>query len=164
MTISLGRRTLMTAEKAPRAAKAAIAAARQRAELIRQKLAHKPLPSELLTPQELDDAAPFYFVLRNYIRQLREAREAAGLTLADLSARTGMAVESLSRLETGAQTNPTWKTLGVYAKALNRRPQLVLETAAVLTQSIHLGEQYVAGTHRGSASTVVPVQTSLLAG
>jgi DNA-binding XRE family transcriptional regulator len=105
-------------------------AARQSAERTRQQLGDKPPPAELLTPQERADAAPFYFVLREYIRQLKEAREAAGLTLADVSARTGMAVESLSRLETGAQTNPTWKTLGAYAKALGRRPQLVLEAAA----------------------------------
>jgi hypothetical protein len=39
-----------------------------------------------------------------------------------------MAVESLSRLETGAQTNPTWKTLGLYAAALGLRPLLVAET------------------------------------
>jgi len=56
-------------------------------------------------------------------------REAARLTLADVSARTGMAVESLSRLETGAQTNPTWKTLGLYAAALGRRPRLEVESA-----------------------------------
>jgi transcriptional regulator with XRE-family HTH domain len=78
----------------------------------------------------LADAAPFYFVLRQYIRQLKDAREAAGLTLADISARTGMAVEYLSRLETGAQTNPTWKTLGSYANAVGCRPQLLLEAAA----------------------------------
>src|SRR5262245_33177601 len=117
---------LMTTKKLPPAMRRAIAAARQRAEETRQQLAHKPSPSELLTPQELDDAAPFYFVLRQYIRQLKEARAAAGLTLADLSARTRMAVESLSRLETGAQTNPTWKTLGTYAKALGLQPRLSL--------------------------------------
>src|SRR6266478_2048069 len=82
----------------------ALAAARQRPQQTRQQLAHKPGPTELLTPQELADAAPFYFALRDYIRQLKEAREAAGLTLAEVSARSGMAVESLSRLETGAQT------------------------------------------------------------
>jgi hypothetical protein len=101
-----------------------LAAARKRAEEIRQQLHHKPGPSDLLTPQERADAAPFYFVLRAYIQQLKEAREAAGLTLADVSARTGMAVESLSRLETGAQTNPTWKTLGLYAAAVGRQPRL----------------------------------------
>src|SRR5262249_54750331 len=42
---------------------------------------------------------------------------------------TGMAVESLSRLETGALTNPTWKTLGAYAAAVGRRPRLAVEVA-----------------------------------
>jgi transcriptional regulator with XRE-family HTH domain len=126
----------MTAQKRPQPTKAAIAAARQRAEATRRNLAHKPPPAELLTTQELADAAPFYFVLREYIRQLKEAREAAGLTLADVSAKTGMAVEYLSRLETGAQTNPTWKTLGTYAKALGRRPQLTLEVIAPPAQSV----------------------------
>jgi transcriptional regulator with XRE-family HTH domain len=78
-----------------------------------------------LTSQELAYAAPFYFVLRAYIKQLKEAREAAGLTLADIATRTGMAVEYLSRLETGAQANPTWKTLGLYAAAVGRQPRLI---------------------------------------
>jgi transcriptional regulator with XRE-family HTH domain len=119
----------MPSKKHLRVTDAAIAAARERAEETRRKIAHTP-PSELLTPQEQADAAPFYFVLREYIRQLKETREKAGLTLADISAKTGMAVEYLSRLETGAQTNPTWKTLGAYANALGRRPQLVLEASA----------------------------------
>src|SRR5438445_474105 len=108
----------------------ALAAVRQRAEQARQQLEHKPGPTELLTPQELADAAPFYLALRDYIRQLKEAREAAGVTLADVSARSGMAVESLSRLETGAQTNPTWKTLGAYAAAVGRRPELTAQSSA----------------------------------
>ena len=114
----------MASKKISAASKTAIAVARKRAEQTRRRLEHKPGPSELLTPQELADAAPFYFVLRGYIQQLKEAREAAGLTLADLSGRTGLAVESLSRLETGALTNPTWKTLGLYAAAVGRKPQL----------------------------------------
>jgi DNA-binding XRE family transcriptional regulator len=105
-----------------------IVAARLRAEETRRQLAHKPGPSELLTLQELADAAPFYLVLRDYVRQLKEAREAAGATLAQLSARSGLAVETLSRLENGALTNPTWKTLGGYAAALGLRPRLILET------------------------------------
>jgi ribosome-binding protein aMBF1 (putative translation factor) len=119
----------MAAKKIPGVSEAALAAARKRAEQTRKQLQNKPAPSELLTPQERDDAAPFYFVLREYIRQLKEAREAAGLTLADVSARTGMAVESLSRLETGAQTNPAWRTLSLYAAALGRRPSLEPEVA-----------------------------------
>ena len=60
-----------------------VAAARKRAEQTRRQLGHKPGPAELLTPQEHADAAPFYLVLRDYIRQLKEAREAAGVTLAE---------------------------------------------------------------------------------
>jgi DNA-binding XRE family transcriptional regulator len=104
-----------------------LADARQRAARTRQQLAHKPGPAELLTPEELQDAAPFHLVLRDYLQQLKEARIAAGLTLAEISARSGIAVESLSRLETGAQTNPTWKTLGAYAAAIGRRPRLTLD-------------------------------------
>lgn len=122
----------MATKKASSVPEAAIAAARKRAEQVRQQLKHEPAPSELLTPQELADAAPFYFVLRAYIQQLKEAREAAGLTLADLSARTGMAIESLSRLETGALTNPTWKTLGLYAAAVGRQPQM---TAVIINKA-----------------------------
>jgi transcriptional regulator with XRE-family HTH domain len=171
----------VTTRKFPRDKQAAIAAARQRAEQTREMLAHKPPPSEILTPQELADAAPFYFVLRQYIQQLKETREAAGFTLADVSARTGMAVEYLSRLETGAQTNPTWKTLGTYANALGRRPQLVLEVATpqvasptveaiparatgTLTQHIRAGEQYIRGTYWGSTSMSVQEPTPAMAG
>jgi ribosome-binding protein aMBF1 (putative translation factor) len=112
-----------------------IADARKRAEQTRRQLEHKPGPSELLTPQELAEASPFYLVLRDYVRQLKEVREDAGVTLAELSARSGLAVETLSRLETGALTNPTWKTLGVYAVALGLRPRLVLETTASVGQN-----------------------------
>ncbi len=104
-----------------------LAEARERAATTRRQLRHKPGPSEILTQRELDDAAPFYLVLRDFIRELKEAREAAGLTLADISAKSGLAVESLSRLETGAQTNPTWKTLGAYANAVGRRLNLSAE-------------------------------------
>jgi transcriptional regulator with XRE-family HTH domain len=75
-------------------------------------------------------AAPFHLALRDFVRQSKEAREAAGLTLAEVSARSGLAVEALSRLETGALTNPTWKTLGAYAAAVGRRPRLLAEEAA----------------------------------
>ena len=62
---------------------------------------------------------------------MKEAREAAGVTLAELSARTNLAIETLSRLETGALTNPTWKTLGTYAAALGLQPRLLLEETTV---------------------------------
>jgi transcriptional regulator with XRE-family HTH domain len=96
---------------------------RQKAAQLEQQVGAKQI-DELLTPEEISDAAPFYFVLRFYIQQLKSAREAAGLTLADVADRSGLAIESLSRLETGAQPNPTWKTLGKYASAVGCRPFL----------------------------------------
>src|SRR5262245_15324726 len=78
----------MASKKTSPTSEAALAAARKRAEQIRQQLQHEPAPSELLTSPERADAAPFYFALRAYIQPLKEAREAAGLTLADVSART----------------------------------------------------------------------------
>jgi DNA-binding XRE family transcriptional regulator len=108
----------------------ALAAARRRAAETRRRLGGNPGPAQLLTADELAEAVPFYFELRGYVRRLKEARESAGLTLADVSARTGLAVESLSRLETGAQTNPTWKTLGTYAAAVGCRPILTAEPAS----------------------------------
>lgn len=76
---------------------------------------------------DMTDAAPFYFVLQAFLKQLRDAREAAGLTLAEVAVRTGMATETLSRLETGTATNPTWQTLGRYAAAVGCKIQLSAE-------------------------------------
>lgn len=108
---------------------AIIAAARERAKEARRQFAHRPGISEVITPEALADGAPFYFTLRGYIQRLKQAREAAGLTLAQVAERSGLAVESLSPLETGAQTNPTWKTLGTYAAAVGYRPVLTAEPA-----------------------------------
>src|SRR5438067_2203812 len=105
----------------------ALAAARRKAKEARHQIDAAAKTGKLVTAKEMAEAAPFYFVLRDYVRQLKEAREAAGLTLAEVAARTGMAAESLSRLETGALTNPTWKTLAAYAAAVGRRPCLAVE-------------------------------------
>ena len=60
------------------------------------------------------------------LRRLKAAREAAGLTLADVSARCGIDQPALSRLENGHTPNPTLDTLWRYAAALGKR--LVLST------------------------------------
>ena len=41
--------------------------------------------------------------------------------------KTGLAAETLCRLETGALTNPTYRTLGLYAAAVGRRLVLTAE-------------------------------------
>jgi DNA-binding XRE family transcriptional regulator len=69
----------------------------------------------------------FAAALQSAIRRLKAAREAASLTLEDVSARSGIAVETLSRLETGAARNPTWKTLGDYAHAVGGQLTLTVD-------------------------------------
>jgi transcriptional regulator with XRE-family HTH domain len=129
--VALAGRAVMARKKAASLPPDVLAKARQKAAETRRKLEHLPGPSKLLAPQERDDAAPFYFVLREYVRQLKAARKAAGLTLGEVSARSGIAEESLSRLETGAQTNPTWKTLGLYAIAIGRQPRMAVDRTSV---------------------------------
>ncbi|MCI0639699.1 MAG: helix-turn-helix transcriptional regulator [Gemmataceae bacterium] len=69
-----------------------------------------------------------YFAVRIVVHELKQARESAGLTLAQVSKRTGMDQATLSRLENGRQPNPTIDTLWRYARAVGRR--LVLTHAA----------------------------------
>lgn len=58
--------------------------------------------------------------LRQTCQLLRAEREAQGLSLADLSARTGIARSALCRLETDRQPNPTVATLQRVAEALGK--------------------------------------------
>ncbi len=55
------------------------------------------------------------------LKQLKAAREAQGLSLADLTARTGMDRSALSKLESGLRPNPTLETLVRYAEAVGKR-------------------------------------------
>ena len=94
---------------------------------IRAEFAHKPGIHELFTAKELADAAPFYFALIGFVAELKRAREAAGLTLVQVAEKTGLAAETLSRLENGMVTNPTWKTLGLYAVAVGSKLHITAE-------------------------------------
>jgi ribosome-binding protein aMBF1 (putative translation factor) len=59
--------------------------------------------------------------LERLFTQLKAAREAKGLSLADLTELTGMDRSALSKLETGQRANPTVDTLVRYAEALGKR-------------------------------------------
>src|SRR5205823_5463655 len=59
--------------------------------------------------------------LQELLRQLKAAREAKGLSLADLTDLTGMDRSALSKLETGQRANPTVETLVRYAEAVGKR-------------------------------------------
>lgn len=60
------------------------------------------------------------------LKQLKAAREEKGLSLSDLSERTGMDRSALSKLESGARPNPTITTLVRYADAVGMRLEVSL--------------------------------------
>lgn len=67
--------------------------------------------------------------LNELLAQLLAAREARGLSLADLSELTGMDRSALSKLETGQRANPTVETLVRYAEAVGKRVVVSLADA-----------------------------------
>ena len=83
-----------------------------------------------------------HFPAEELLRHLKASREAAGLTLAAVSARCGIDQPALSRLENGHNENPTLDTIWRYAAAVGKR--LVLPT-----EDIHDTRPVVAG--RGHA-------------
>src|SRR5439155_22988840 len=117
------------------------AADRARHQAIRQEFEHCP------TQEELEASGVYegpikggaYFTVKVLIHELKKAREAAGLTLAVVSKRTGMDQATLSRLENGSQPNPTVDTLWRYARAVGR--QLVLTHADAAATAVSNGKE-----------------------
>ncbi len=90
-----------------------------------------PSPEELIASGE---AANFDLhgenrKLRPFFEEMKRAREAAGLTLAEVSRRCGIDQPALSRLENAHHKNPMLDKLWRYAAAVGRR--LVLTTEAI---------------------------------
>jgi predicted transcriptional regulator len=67
--------------------------------------------------------------LDELLAQLKAAREAKGLSLADVMELTGMDRSALSKLETGGRPNPTVETLFRYAEAVGKRIMVSLADA-----------------------------------
>jgi DNA-binding XRE family transcriptional regulator len=90
-----------------------------------------PSPEELIASGEGANFKLYgeYRELRPFVEEIKRAREAAGLTLADVSRRCGIDQPALSRLENGHNKNPTLDTLWRYAAAVGRR--LLLTTEAI---------------------------------
>src|SRR5882762_8902128 len=80
---------------------------------IREKVAAE-LPDLIARHHERDR-------LHELLAQLKAAREAKGLSLADMTELTGMDRSALSKLETGQRANPTVETLVRYAEAVGKR-------------------------------------------
>lgn len=65
--------------------------------------------------------------VQGLLGELKAAREARGLSLADLTELTGMDRSALSKLETGRRANPTIETLVRYAEAVGKHLAVTLE-------------------------------------
>ena len=68
--------------------------------------------------------------LQEVIQALKAERQAQGLSLADIDARTGIGRSNLCRLENAADANPTIDTLQRYADALNKHILITLSDAS----------------------------------
>src|SRR5262245_1557350 len=112
----------MKAERTPAEAK------RLRADRERYQR-EKPTPKQLLTEgghKEFVTLGELIF-LHEVMASLKKAREAQRMTLAQLSALTGIDQAALSRLENGSHHNPTLGTIYRIATALGKTVCCVLQ-------------------------------------
>jgi DNA-binding Xre family transcriptional regulator len=97
---------------------------------VREKFKDKPTYEQLVAAGECaGQPVPLgvYLAVGVFLHDLRKAREDAGLSLTDVENRTGIDKATLSRLETGKQTNPTVDTLVRYAAAVGKQLVLTLQ-------------------------------------
>jgi hypothetical protein len=103
---------------------------RARHKAIREQFKDKPTYEQLVATGECSgQPVPLgvYLAVNAFLHDLRKAREDAGLSLTDVEIRTGIDKATLSRLETGKQTNPTVDTLVRYAAAVGKELVLSLQ-------------------------------------
>ena len=104
----------------------------------RHKATREKFQKERPTLQQLIDSGEYagpiphgvYLSLMAAIIELKKAREAAGLSLADVAERSGIDKAALSRLENGVHDNPTVDTLMRYAAALGKKLVWTLQDLA----------------------------------
>jgi len=118
---------------------------RARHKAIRTEFEHCPTQEELEASGDYEGPikSGAYFSVKVLVHELKQAREAAGLTLAAVSKLAGMDQATLSRLENGRQPNPTVDTLWRYARAVGK--QLVLTHANAVTTKPGNGKVPVPG-------------------
>jgi DNA-binding XRE family transcriptional regulator len=75
---------------------------------------------EMVAAGEITDVMTMgdYFALADLASKLREARESRGLSLTDLSERSGIDRVAIGKLETGKNDNPTLSTVRRVAEAM----------------------------------------------
>jgi hypothetical protein len=95
----------------------------------------KPTPDQLLAEGGHKAFVPLgeLMFLHQIMASLRKERERQGLTLADVSKRSGIDQGALSKLETGSHANPTLETLYRIALTLGKVISCVLQDAPAET-------------------------------
>lgn len=96
---------------------------RQRHKMIRETFKDRPSIDELVARGELSGqpmTLGAYLNLRLLVRSLRQLREQAQVSLAELSQRSAMDKAMLSRLENGHVPNPGIETISRYVNALDK--------------------------------------------
>ena len=88
-----------------------------------------PGPDELVASGDIDEPVPqgMFLELLNLMATLKGRRQARGMTLTDVSERSGLTRQAISRLENGWNNNPTLETLYRYALALDAGVTLGVE-------------------------------------
>jgi Helix-turn-helix len=91
-----------------------------------------PGPDELVAAGDIDEPVPHgqFLELTTLMHELKARREALGLSLTDVSARSALTRAAVSRLENGWNTNPTLDTLYRYALALDAHVTFGFEAIA----------------------------------
>ena len=59
-------------------------------------------------------------LMQSVIAELKAARQAQGLSLAEVGEKSGIGKANVSRLENDLSPNPTWDTIARYAESLGR--------------------------------------------
>jgi len=90
---------------------------------VRARFANRPTLEELLASGDYTEPMPHgqFLEVRSSLTALKRERLRAGLSLADVSRRSGIDPAALSRLENGLHSNPTLDTLYRYAAAIGKR-------------------------------------------
>jgi ribosome-binding protein aMBF1 (putative translation factor) len=106
---------------------------RERRRKVRELFKDKPTIEQLVARGELSgNTVPIglYVEIQQVLQELKQARAAAGLSLADVADRTGMDKAVLSKLENGQHGVPTLPSLARYAQALGLQLSLTLTSVS----------------------------------
>ncbi len=91
----------------------------------------RPSRAEMIASGDIDPedstTVADWIALRRAVLAMKAERERQGLSLADVSLKSGITAPALSKLENGQNPNPTVNTLARYARALGKGIRFSIE-------------------------------------